>query len=311
MIGSYSRKTLILRVLVLTFVLNLLVALAKLLLGYFFQTLSMVADGFHSLMDSTSNIVGFIAVAYAFDPPDEQHPYGHRKAEIIAALLISVMLALTCLEIIKEVATRFLHPVTPVISPLSFIVMGVGVLVNLWVVWYESRAGKALGSPLLLSDAAHTRSDILVSLSVLVSLAAILFQIYWLDFLVSLGITLVIGRMALVLFRENLNILLDASPIEPVMVRELVESQAGVLECHGIRSHGLPDAIYLELHILVSPALRIGEAHEIAHRVKDALKSRFSGILDATIHTEPAEEFWGETLGQVSDKTGESNSSVH
>ena len=90
-----SRKAQILRVLVLTFVLNLLVALMKLFVGYFSQTLSMVADGFHSLMDSTSNIIGFIAIAYAFDPPDEQHPYGHRKAEIIAALLIAVCFSKT------------------------------------------------------------------------------------------------------------------------------------------------------------------------------------------------------------------------
>ena len=292
---TVSPKAQILRVLVITFILNLLVALTKLLVGYFSQTLSMVADGFHSLMDSTSNIIGFIAIAYAFDPPDEQHPYGHRKAEIIAALLIAVMLALTCLEIVKELVSKFLHPVTPVVSPLSFAVMGTGVLINLWVVWYESRAGKALGSHLLLSDAAHTRSDVLVSLSVLTSLVAIVFRIYWLDFLVSLGITLVIGRMALSLFRENLNILLDASPLEAEQVRQFVESQPGVLECHGIRSHGLPDAIYLELHILVSPALRIVEAHQIAHRVKDALRQQFSGVLDATIHTEPAEtEFYNK-----------------
>lgn len=97
------KKKAIIRVLAITFVFNLAIALAKLLYGYHSHTLSMVADGFHSLMDSTSNIVGFVAISYAFAPPDEEHPYGHRKAEILASLFIGVLLGLTCLEIVKEV----------------------------------------------------------------------------------------------------------------------------------------------------------------------------------------------------------------
>ncbi|PIQ24319.1 cation transporter [bacterium (Candidatus Blackallbacteria) CG17_big_fil_post_rev_8_21_14_2_50_48_46] len=289
MLDLSVRKSQIVRVLAITFVLNLVIALAKLGYGYFTHTLSMVADGFHSLMDSTSNIVGFVAVAYAFDPPDEDHPYGHRKAEIVASMLIAVMLGLTCLEIIKEVASRLSAPVTPEVSVFSFVIMVVGVLINFWVVWYETRAGKAFNSHLLLSDAMHTRSDVLVSLSVLVSLGAITLRWYWLDLLVSLGITLVIGKMAVQLFRENLGILIDQTPIDRELVREKVKAVSGVYDCHQIRAHGLSDAIYLELHIWVDPNLRVTQAHELSHQVKDALHSAFPGLLDATIHIEPAD----------------------
>lgn len=282
------RKSAIIQVLVVAFVLNVGIALLKLLVGYYSKTLSMVADGFHSLMDSTSNIVGFIAVTYAFEPPDEKHTYGHRKAEIVASLLIAFMLGLTCLEIIKELISRLFHPVLPVVSSTSFLVIGIGILVNVGVVWYELRAGKILNSHLLCSDAAHTRSDILVSISVLFSLIAISLQWYWLDIGVSLGITFIIGKMALQLFHENLGILLDQIPVNQKEVADVVMQQAGIQGCHQIRAHGFSDAIYLELHIEVDPQLTVTKAHELAHQVKERLRLDDPRILDVTIHIEPA-----------------------
>lgn len=286
---SDQRQKAIIRVLVITFVLNLVIALAKLIYGYYGQTLSMVADGFHSLMDSTSNIVGFVAISYAFAPPDDEHHYGHRKAEILASLFIGVLLGLTCLEIIKEVINRFLHPTTPEVTIFSFVIMLIGIIVNIGVVTYESREGKRLNSPLLLADSEHTRSDVLVSLSVIVSLAAIWMHWYILDIFVSLAITGVIGKMAYTLFRQNLEILLDRTPIDREVIAKTVEAIEGVYHCHQIRAHGTPDALYLELHIWVDPGQSITAAHELSHQVKDHLKASILGLEDVTIHVEPAQ----------------------
>lgn len=290
------KKKAIIRVLAITFVLNLAIALAKLLYGYQTHTLSMVADGFHSLMDSTSNIVGFVAISYAFAPPDEEHPYGHRKAEILASLFIGVLLGLTCLEIIKEVVSRAFHPTTPEVSLFSFAIMAVGIGINLWVVHYESKAGKRLNSPLLVSDAMHTRSDVFVSLSVILSLGAIWMHWYLLDILISLAITGVIGKMAYTLFSENLGILLDRIPINKEEITQLVESVEGVCHCHQIRAHGAPEALYLELHIWVNPEQSVTAAHELSHQVKNRLRESIEGLQDATIHIEPAKPPHNETV---------------
>jgi cation diffusion facilitator family transporter len=284
-----TKQQAIIRVLAITFVLNLGIALAKLGYGYYTQTLSMIADGFHSLMDGTSNLVGFVAISYAFDPPDEAHPYGHRKAEIVASLFIAVLLGLTCVEILKEVVTRLFSPATPEVTMISFIIMGLGILINLGVVRYESRAGKELNSPLLISDSMHTRSDILVSISVLLSLLAIKLQWYFLDTLISLAITGVIGKMAFEIFQENLGILLDKIPLNKKEIEEIVENTEGVFHCHQIRAHGAPEALYLELHIWVAPEQTVTKAHELSHLVKDRLKSAIEGLEDVTIHIEPAE----------------------
>lgn len=283
-----NKQKAIIRVLAMTFVLNLAIALAKLIYGYYSHTLSMVADGFHSLMDSTANIVGFVAISYAFAPPDAEHPYGHRKAEILASLFIGILLGLTCLEILKEVVSRFFHPTTPEVSLVSFAIMVVGIGINLWVVNYESKAGKRLNSPLLLSDAMHTRSDVLVSLSVILSLGAIWLQWYLMDLLISLAITGVIGKMAYTLFAENLGILLDQIPVNREEISRIVKGVEGVYDCHQIRAHGAPEALYLELHIWVNPEQSVTAAHALSHQVKNRLKEAVEGLQDATIHIEPA-----------------------
>lgn len=284
-----ERRRQISRVLVVTLALNLLVAGAKLFYGYASGTVSVIADGFHSLMDGTSNVVGLVAIYFASAPPDEEHHYGHRKAEILASLMIAMLLAVTGLEIVKELVGRFFEPHTPSVSAWGFGIMLAGFLINLGVVRYESSVGKRLNSQLLLADAEHTRSDVLVTLSVMASLAAIHFRLYWLDPLVSLGIVAVIGHSAFSLFRQNIGTLIDRSPLERAEILRRVESVPGVAHCHKIRAHGSPDEIYLELHIWVDPELSVRQAHTLAHRVKAGLMASQPHLADVTIHVEPEE----------------------
>lgn len=294
-----ERQRQITRVLVITLILNLLVASAKLFYGYISGTMSVLADGFHSVMDSTSNIVGLIAIRFASDPPDEDHHYGHRKAEILASMMIAILLAVTCLEIVKELVHRLLSPSQPEVSGWGFVIMLAGLVINLGVVRYESQVGKRLNSQLLLSDAQHTRSDVLVTLSVIVSMVAMTQRWYWMDYLVSIGIVVVIGHMAYQLFRQNMDILMDRSPVEREPLLREVSAMEGVRHCHKLRARGSPDEIFLELHIWVDPALSVREAHDLAHRVKAQLMQQRPEVADVTIHVEPDERLL-ETTQSVS-----------
>lgn len=282
-----ERKRQISKVLILTLVLNVLVAGAKLVYGYASGLVSVMADGFHSLMDSTSNIIGLVAIHYAYDPPDEEHPYGHRKVEILASLMIAMLLAVTCLEIVKELIGRVFVPRVPDAGPLGLWIMLGGLLVNLFVVNYEARAGRRLKSQLLLTDAQHTGSDVLVTLSVMASIWAISRGWHWLDTVVSLGIVAVIGHMAFTLFKDNIGVLIDRAPVEAAAIKAEVEARSGVRHCHKVRAHGSPDEIYLELHIWVDPQLSVKAAHDLAHAVKSALMASRPELADVTIHVEP------------------------
>src|SRR5439155_15370119 len=140
-----GRYRAIARVLVRVFVLNLAVALAKIAFGYVTGAVSVLSDGFHSLIDASSNVVGLIGIRAASQPPDEDHPYGHRKFETVASGAFVGFTALVVLEVLRN-ALNHLRGREPAhaISIASFAVMLVTVGVNLLVIWYEAREAKRL-----------------------------------------------------------------------------------------------------------------------------------------------------------------------
>jgi len=196
----------------------------------------------------------------------------------------------------KELVGRLFSPQHPEVSFLGFGIMLGGLLINLVVVWYESKWAKKLQSQLLEADTAHTRSDVFVTLSVMASMVAIYWKLYWVDSLVSLGIVILIGHTAYLLFRKNMDILMDRSPVDRQAIAEFVNQQPGVRNCHKIRAHGSPEEIYMDLHIWVDPNLRVSEAHALAHGVKTALMDRRPDLADVTIHIEPDEISLPQTL---------------
>ncbi|MDF2630545.1 MAG: cation diffusion facilitator family transporter, partial [Symbiobacteriaceae bacterium] len=147
--------------------LNLAVALAKVAYGWLSGSLSMTADGFHSLSDGASNLIGLVGVWIASIPADENHPYGHKKFETFTTVGIAALLLFVGFEVVLGAVQRIgggAAASTPQISAASFVVMLITLAVNIGVYTYEFRVGKKLGSDFLVSDALHTRSDILVSL---------------------------------------------------------------------------------------------------------------------------------------------------
>jgi cation diffusion facilitator family transporter len=282
-----DRASEIRRVLFITLLLNWGVAALKLGYGAWSKTLSMVADGFHSLMDGSANIIGLVAMTVAVQPADRSHPYGHRKFESFAALGISFLLLLAAYEIGEGAISRWSGGSTPQVTMMSFIVMIITMGVNLFVSAYETRVGKRLQSEILVADALHTRSDLYASLAVLASLVAVKLGYPLLDPIAALLIVPLIGRAGLRIIGQSLYVLTDTSRLHPGIVEKVALEVQGVRECHAVRSRGFPDAIYMDFHILVDPQLTVAEAHEIAHQVERELTARFPGVTDLVVHVEP------------------------
>src|ERR1041385_3650443 len=177
------------RVLVLTLVLNLAVVAGKLIAGLLAGSLSVLSDAVHSSVDSLNNIVGLVVVKYAAAEPDEGHPYGHAKFETLAAFAIAGFLFVTCYQVTLSALSRLLNPPDspPQITALTIGVMVVTIAVNIAVTVYEHREGKRLRSEFLVADAIHTRSDVLVSCSVLTGLLLVRLGYIWLDPIFALG----------------------------------------------------------------------------------------------------------------------------
>ena len=274
------------KTLVWVLVLNLAVASAKLAVGWLSSSISMVADGFHSLTDSASNIVGLIGLSLAGRPPDEDHPYGHRKFETLAALMIGALLALTAWEVLKSCLERLREGGTPEATPLTFWVMGTTLLINLGVSTWERREGARLKSDLLRADAAHTQSDVYASLAVIVSLIAARMGFPQLDLVAAVVITLVIARAAFQILKENGMLLADTAMLPAEEVATVATEVTGVRSVHKIRTRATSRGGNADLHVQVDGGLPLDEAHRIGHAVADRLKERLH-FEDVLVHVEP------------------------
>jgi cation diffusion facilitator family transporter len=267
--------------------LNLGVAFAKLGWGLWSQSLGMQADGFHSLFDGVSNVIGLIGISLAAQPPDRLHPYGHKKFETLASAGIAVMLLGTCGYVGWRGIQAFTNPHVPNITGISFGVMIVTMAINAGVTRWEQRRGQELHSEVLIADSYHTASDLLVSFSVLASLVAVRFGYPLADPIIALIIAGVIAWTAFTIIREVAHSLADQIRLDPKEVQPVVLRVPGVLHCHSIRTRGLAHHIFIDLSIHVEKGLPIEQAHAIAHDVEDQLKTNFEGIEDVVVHLEP------------------------
>jgi cation diffusion facilitator family transporter len=274
-------------VLLRVLLLNLAVAGAKLILGYATGAVSVVSDGFHSLTDSASNIIGLVGLRASHMPPDRDHPYGHRKYETLAAGAIFVFLVLAVFEIGRTALARLSAPTPPAVTWLSFAVMSITLVINLRVVRYEAGEGRRLNSELLLADSLHTRTDVFATIGVLVSLAAVRLGYPLLDPIGGIAIAVVIARTGFEIGRDTSRILSDRVVIDEEEIRRVVMSVPEVLGCHHIRSRGTFDHVFLDLHVWFPADTPLRHAHEVSHVVKDRLLETYPQIADAIIHIEP------------------------
>jgi cation diffusion facilitator family transporter len=276
------------RVLIRVLLLNVSVAFAKIAFGYASGAISILSDGFHSLTDSASNIVGLIGVKAAGRPPDADHPYGHRKYETVAAAAVIVFLLLVVVEVLRNAFNHLSGRAAPLeISLASFVVMLVTVSVNLVVIVYEGRAAERLASEVLMADAIQTQGDLWTSITVIVALAGARFGLPILDPLAALVVAGFIGYSGYQIALATTGILSDRIVIADTDLERVVIGVPGVLGCHQIRTRGSADHVFLDLHVWLPPEMPLIDAHELSHVVKDRLMARYPQIADAIIHIEP------------------------
>ena len=274
-------------VLIVILALNWLVAGAKIIYGLITRSTAMSADGFHSFSDGASNIIGLIGISIAYRPKDKNHPYGHKKYETFASIVIAILLFIIAFNLIRNGVTRFFNPVIPDVTTISFIVMLTTMAINTGVYIYEKAQSKLLVSDILAADAHHTRSDILISISVLATLVAISAGFPIVDTLVSIFIAILIVYSAIEILKESSDVLCDKAVISETKIKNIVESLGDVKGCHKIRTRGRLDDIHIDLHVLADPALPIGKAHALNHKIQKLIKDKLPNITDIAIHIEP------------------------
>ena len=276
-------------VLWVTLLVNLLVAGTKVGYGYWAGIISLQADGFHTIFDALSNVIGLVALSIARHPPDAEHPYGHRKLEVAASIVIGLFVLLGFLEVGRAVWSAAATGSTPTITPTAYGIVVFTIIANLVISWWEHRAGERYNSMILKSDAAHTLSDSLAAGAVLVGMYIVQIGIPVGDVLAALAVMMFIGMTAYRVLREGIDVIVDSSHLEAERVRQTVEEIAEVRSCHYVRSRGMPGHIHVDLHLTLDPETRLSTAGEILLRVKDRLRDVFPEVEDIIIQIEPHE----------------------
>jgi cation diffusion facilitator family transporter len=273
------------QVLVITFVLNILAALAKLGVGITTGALSLIADGLDTLFDGISNIIGLVAVRISSQPPDLEHPYGHRKFETLAALFIAAALFITAWEVGSSAVRRLLNPQPLDFQWVSIAALLAGSAVQAITGIWELGMARRLESEVLRADARHTLASIGVSAAVLVGLLLVWLGYGWADPAVALLVALAIVKIGVDTVRENIPALVDRAPLSADNIGEVVAGVQGVESFHRIRSRGPSDHVAIDLHVRVAPNLSMQDANAIADEVRRRLLA-LPGVDDVTVHAE-------------------------
>ncbi|MEI8096066.1 MAG: cation diffusion facilitator family transporter [Spirochaetales bacterium] len=271
---------------------NLVLALTKGIAGFLGNSFALIADAIESSSDIFSSIAVYIGLKFSSIPKDENHPYGHGKAEPIAALVVTLALFGAALLIIVNSLQEIVKP-HHAPEPFTLIVL-VGVVITKELLFrFVSKVGKEVGSTAVKTDAWHHRSDALTSAAAFVGISvALLGGAGWesADDWAALVASAIIILNAVLLFVPAFNEIMDAKPAGDYddKVRALALSVPGVADtdkCH-VRKMGLEFVV--DLQIRVDGNLTVTAGHEISHRVKDALLASPLGISNAWIHVEPA-----------------------
>ncbi|MGF1678604.1 MAG: cation diffusion facilitator family transporter [Candidatus Methylacidiphilales bacterium] len=277
-------------VLIRVLIVQILLAVSKLALGWHLGSLSVLTDGIHSFLDGASSVIAMLAIIVASRPPDENHPYGHRKFEVLATFALSGLLLLTCWELLGSAVERLRHPVTtPEFSWWGVLFLTGTLGITLSVSQYEKACGERLNSPLLIADALHTRSDFFSTLVALIGVCAAHFGVFWLDPVAAIVIVLIIGRAAYLIIIQSISTVADENRLDIHKVRKVAERHPKVQNAHAIRSHGMENDIHLDLHIRIDKNLSARQVFDIENQVAENLKTSFPGVTEVSIRHEPSD----------------------
>lgn len=277
------------RVLRLVLWLNLAVVGIKVAVWVLSGALAVLAEVFHSSLDAVNNVFALALARVAARAPDEDHPYGHHKFETLGALALVGVLSITVFELLQRGVVQLASGSygSGEVSGLALGLMALSLVAGVAVTNYETRMGRELGSDLLMADAAHTRSDVLTTLAVLVGLVAIRGGYPLADPVAAILVALIIAHTGWGIVRETVPVLVDSRAVDPERIECVACGVHGVRSAYGIRSRGRRGDRFAELTIGVDPSLDVATSHAMADEVERRV-AREVGAREVVVHVEPS-----------------------
>lgn len=284
MIESAQKDRQVRRVILIEGLANLMVLIAKAIVGLSTGSMAILADAVHSLTDLTNNIIAWIVIHFSSLPADKEHPYGHRKLETLAVFILASILVVLAFELALNSINKEYSEVES--SGIQLAVMLSVLLINIAVTSWQHMWAKRLDSDILHADATHTFADVLITGTVIAGWQLSAIGYPWVDRLCALGVACLIFYLAYKLFRRAVPVLIDEYAIDPVALSRTVKTVPGVLKVYNIRSRWIGKTRAVDLVISVASTLTTEESHAIADMIESLIESQFD-TTDISIHVEP------------------------
>ncbi len=273
-------------------VVNLVLSLLKISVGWLGQSHALIADGLHSLSDLLSDGLVFYASHHGAQAADEEHPYGHARFETLATVILGALLIAVAGGIVWDAIARFFSDEAVSYGWLIISVAALSVLSKEVLYHLTLRVAKETKSDLLKANAWHHRSDAVSSLVVLVGVGLDMAGFQYFDSIAALLVGLMVAKIGFELVfeasKELVDTALDAEVVEHI--KEVILSVEGVKALHFLRSRKMGEMALVDVHIIVSPMISVSEGHLISDRVRLTLLDKVAGLAEVMVHIDPEDD---------------------
>lgn len=262
----------------------------KLLAWWLSGSIALFSDALESCVNVGAAILAWLAVRYAQRPPDDDHPFGHHKAEYFAAVAEGVLIILAAVLIVEQAVEAIFTEASSQMGPFALVVSGIATVINFIWARVLLSSGRTLNSPAFSAGGRHLMSDVWTSVGVVSGLCLVLSTgMSVLDPMIALVVAINILREGFHVVSDSIGGLMDsaASPEEQVQIQEIVHrSGGGALQIHGIKTRRAATALFVEFHMVVDGQMTVEQSHDICDRLEVNIAAALPGV-NVTIHVEP------------------------
>ncbi|MEY3220908.1 MAG: hypothetical protein RIT27_2265 [Pseudomonadota bacterium] len=256
-------------------------------------SVALYSDALESFVNVAAAMAMLVALKIAHQPADEEHPFGHSKAEYFSAILESMLIGVAALATLHESILRLLQPI-PLDAPLlGLSISFIASILNGGLAWFLLNEAKTLQSPALKADGLHILSDVITSIGIWFGVGLAWLTGWWLlDPLLAMGVALHILFMGWQLLKESVDCLMDKAlnPEDLITVQNIISQEMhGALQVHRLRTRQAGKKMFVEFHLVVPATMQVVTAHEICDRIELALENALPNS-EITIHVEPEEQ---------------------
>lgn len=287
-------------------ILNILLAVGKIVTGALFGVISVLADGLNNLSDCGSSAVSLLSFKLSSKPADKEHPYGHQRIEYVSAMVVAFIILLVAFELGKEAVTKIISPVAPEFSYLIIGVLAASIAVKTFMFFFDRSVAKKINSEVLRAAAADSISDVVATTAVLVGVIISRFTGVNLDGYVGVLVALFVAWTGIGVLRSTMSMLIGQAPDPEVVesIKKRIMAHKEVLGVHdlAVYSYG-PNKYYASVHIELDASVDVMESHDLVDEIEQEFAAEtnvsLTGHLDPIVVGDPETDAMREKISEL------------